>query len=119
VGSSLDRLGQGELARPQQASRCSPLTFPPALCSQTRARILGTRAHLYLACLWVLPAYQGRGIGSALVQAGVDFADQQTPRLPIYLEASAAGAPLYKAKFQFEVEGDSEYQELVRWAGTK
>jgi predicted GNAT family N-acyltransferase len=49
------------------------------------------------------------------MQQVVDLCDQQTPPIPIYLEATKEGAKLYESKFGFVVEGKSDYQEMVRW----
>ncbi|KAK4053094.1 hypothetical protein OIV83_001829 [Microbotryomycetes sp. JL201] len=79
-----------------------------------RKELMAGADHWYLAPIWVLPQYQGRGIGSKLLQEVIDLADATTPSTPIYLEASKEGAPLY-AKRGFEAVGDSEYVEMIRW----
>ncbi|GAA5861667.1 hypothetical protein JCM8547_000699 [Rhodosporidiobolus lusitaniae] len=83
---------------------------------QIRERIMDGIPHWYIAPLIVIPGYQGQGIGSKLLKQVTDLADSHTPTQPIYLEASAAGKPMYE-KIGFRVEGDvnSEYPELVRW----
>lgn len=45
------------------------------------------------------PEHERRGAGSMLVQWGCDIADENG--VPAYIDASKAGAPLYK-KFGFE-----------------
>ncbi|GAA6029487.1 hypothetical protein JCM8097_003704 [Rhodosporidiobolus ruineniae] len=81
-----------------------------------RERIMDGYPHWYLAPLWVKPEYQGQGVGKKLLQQVLDLADSTTPTTPIFLEASAAGRPMYE-KIGFTIEGDeaSEYPELVRW----
>ncbi|GAA5911069.1 hypothetical protein JCM6882_006868 [Rhodosporidiobolus microsporus] len=81
---------------------------------ETRARIMGDIPHWYIAPLWVLPEYQGLGIGAKLMQQVFDRADANTPTTPVYLEASAHGKKMYE-KRGFVVEGGGEYVEMVRW----
>ncbi|EEP76732.1 predicted protein [Uncinocarpus reesii 1704] len=64
-----------------------------------RKRRMGGQKHLLLASLVTHPEYQGRGIGSLLLKEGLAVADKHN--IPAWLEASAAGYPLYK-KFGFE-----------------
>ncbi|BGP13676.1 hypothetical protein JCM10213_002245 [Rhodosporidiobolus nylandii] len=80
----------------------------------TRARIMGDIPHWYIAPIWIIPEYQGQGIGRKLMQQVIDLADQHTPSQPIFLEASKDGQPMYE-KLGFVVEGGSEYVEMVRW----
>ncbi|GAA5822621.1 hypothetical protein JCM11251_004320 [Rhodosporidiobolus azoricus] len=54
----------------------------------TRARIMKGVPHWYIAPLWVIPGYQGLGIGSKLMQQVLDLADAEEPTTPVYLEAS-------------------------------
>lgn len=67
-----------------------------------------------LAPIWVIPAYQGQGIGGQLLQYVIDQCDAESPPTPIYLEADKRGQPMYK-KRGFVAEGKSEYVEMVRW----
>ncbi|GAA5911053.1 hypothetical protein JCM6882_006863 [Rhodosporidiobolus microsporus] len=81
---------------------------------RTRERIMGDVPHWYIAPLWILPEYQGQGIGGKLMQQILDLADAQTPTTPVYLEATAEGKAMYE-KRGFVVEGGGEYVEMVRW----
>lgn len=58
-------------------------------------------AHWYLFMLGVAPAYQGQGIGSALIQPILQQADVQG--LPCYLETSTSEAVRFYQKHRFEV----------------
>ena len=42
------------------------------------------------------PLAQGKGVGRALIDYGMQKADASDPSLPCWLEASAAGVPIYK-----------------------
>ncbi len=70
--------------------------------------------HYYLAALGTDAARRRRGIGSALVRAGLDAADRD--RLPAYLESSkATNVPFYQ-KHGFEVVTELEIEDdLVVW----
>ncbi|KAI9881162.1 MAG: hypothetical protein M1830_007140 [Pleopsidium flavum] len=59
-----------------------------------RQRHVQARAHLLLNPCMTDPQHQRRGVGAALVQWGIDHADALG--LPAYLEATAAGRPLYE-----------------------
>lgn len=76
------------------------------------AHLGGTRAYLVLQALATEPAYQGRGIGSRLVQWGVERAEAQG--LACWAHASPAGHSLY-ARAGFEELGRSDY-DLAAWA---
>lgn len=52
------------------------------------------------------PDYQGKGAGGMLVRWGCALADKD--RVPVYLDASKAGIPLYQ-KYGFEDRSDPEY----------
>lgn len=56
----------------------------------------------FLSILLVDPKAQGRGVGGKLLAWGMREADEADPPLPVYLEASPAGQPIYAAK-GFEV----------------
>lgn len=47
-----------------------------------------------LILLATRPEFQGRGAGTALVKHGIAIAEEK--KLPVWLEASPAGYPLYK-----------------------
>lgn len=59
-----------------------------------RAEIWEGRKYVYLQFLSVHPAHRRRGIASRIMQWGIDIADQL--HLPIYLEATLMGVPLYE-----------------------
>ncbi|GAA6023845.1 hypothetical protein JCM10207_005393 [Rhodosporidiobolus poonsookiae] len=82
---------------------------------EVRKGIMGEQPHWYLAPIWVIPQYHGKGIGRKLITQVLDMADQQSPSVPIYLEASADGKKMYE-KLGFVVEGGGEYVEMVRWS---
>ncbi|GAA6047632.1 hypothetical protein JCM3770_001598 [Rhodotorula araucariae] len=81
---------------------------------EMREGIMRDTPHWYLVPIWVRPAYQGLGIGKALMQQVIDLCDAQSPPTPIFLEADKRGKPLYE-KLGFVVVGDSEYVEMVRY----
>lgn len=67
----------------------------------------GRRAHVGKLGMMVHADYQGRGVGSALMQAAVDLAENWLNLSRIELEVytdNAAGIALYQ-KFGFEIEG--------------
>jgi GNAT superfamily N-acetyltransferase len=78
--------------------------------------------------LWVLPEYQGRGIGSLLLTEVINIADSQDPPTALYLESAPKAKTFYpKLGFEFvKPVPDSEDpippeklpQEMVR-RGTK
>ena len=57
---------------------------------------------IVLDILAVLPEYQGKGIGSKLLQWGTEQADARNAR--IYVEASIEGYPLYRKYGWHEVD---------------
>jgi hypothetical protein len=63
----------------------------------------GGRPFWLLEILCVDPAAQGLGVGKALLAWGFERADRD--RLPIYLEATKAGKPVYE-RAHFETVGD-------------
>ena len=50
----------------------------------------------HLNVVVVDPLAQGKGVGRALIDYGMQKADASDPSLPCWLEASAAGVPIYK-----------------------
>lgn len=65
-------------------------------------RLIGV---LVLSPVSVLPAYQGAGIGSALIRHGLSAAAQRTEPL-VFLE----GSPMYYPRFGFEPGGDNGFR---------
>jgi GNAT superfamily N-acetyltransferase len=51
-----------------------------------------------LSFLFIDPKAQGKGVGSALLAWGLDQADAANPPLPVVLESSVVGIPIYKRK---------------------
>jgi ribosomal protein S18 acetylase RimI-like enzyme len=60
--------------------------------------------HLYLAVLGVDPNRQGAGIGSALLEPGLDFCDQEG--LPAYLETGKERNLAFYGRHGFAVTGE-------------
>ncbi|KAK9772228.1 putative N-acetyltransferase domain-containing protein [Seiridium cardinale] len=60
-----------------------------------REKLFGGRKHVYCVTMATHPDYQRKGIGRLLVQWGIDIAEQLG--LPVYLESTEQGAPLYEA----------------------
>lgn len=56
----------------------------------------------YLSFLFIDPTAQGKGVGSALLAWGLDQADSAKPPLPVVLESSPVGRPVYERR-GFEV----------------
>jgi GNAT superfamily N-acetyltransferase len=52
----------------------------------------------YLSFLIIDPEAQGKGVGSALMDWGFQQADKADPPLPVVLESSAPGRPLYEKR---------------------
>lgn len=63
-----------------------------------------------LAGLATHPDYQGNGLGAALVRWGLEQAEKDG--LPVYLEATPAGAPLYK-RLGFEVVEEHDLSRFI------
>ena len=74
----------------------------------------------FLAPLWVLPEFQGRGVSTLLLKDVLDIADAQDPAIPIYLESVPEARKIYE-HFGFEGFEDippGDGRELViqsRW----
>ncbi|KAE8380236.1 putative GNAT family acetyltransferase [Aspergillus bertholletiae] len=86
-----------------------------SLVVQLREKWVGGKAVAILQVLVVHPEYQGRGIGTRLVMAGVEEAKRL--RLPAWLEASPAGYAVYK-KCGFRDVGEDMDFDLVKYGAT-
>lgn len=60
-----------------------------------RKEILGDEAHWYLATLFTWPEWQGRGVGSILLDWAIEQADANIPPTPMYLESSVMAKAVY------------------------
>ncbi|HEX3263936.1 MAG TPA: GNAT family N-acetyltransferase [Solirubrobacterales bacterium] len=80
--------------------------LPIALWSRLRmdARHPRRPAHWYLAMMGVVPEWQGRGLGSALMRPGLEEID--AARLPAYLETSTLRARALYERNGFAVTGE-------------
>jgi predicted N-acetyltransferase YhbS len=56
----------------------------------------GVCLHRLLAPLWVLPEYQRRGVGTALLEEVIRIADATSPPTVMCLQASPSGQELYE-----------------------
>jgi GNAT superfamily N-acetyltransferase len=79
-----------------------------------RTGIMKGEPHWVLAPLWVLPEYQGRGVGGSLVNFGIQLADAETPRRPMYLEAMKDARVVYERFGWVAVGGDGDVVAMVR-----
>lgn len=70
----------------------------------TEARHPTHTAHLYLACMGVLPDHRGQGLGSTLLRDRLDRADAE--KTPVYLEASSTRNRALYLRHGFELSGD-------------
>ncbi|KAK2788988.1 hypothetical protein FQN53_002804 [Emmonsiellopsis sp. PD_33] len=66
---------------------------------EKREKYLGSRRHVYCMFVAVHPAHQRRGVGKLLMEWGLGVGEKL--QLPVYLESSSAGLPLY-TKLGFE-----------------
>ena len=71
-----------------------------------RKEALGDEPHWFLASLYTLPEWQGKGVGKMLLNWGISQADATDPVTPMYLETSAAGRPVY-LRYGFVPLGES------------
>ncbi|OJD10146.1 hypothetical protein AJ78_08722 [Emergomyces pasteurianus Ep9510] len=80
-----------------------------------REKLLGGRRHVYCSFLAVHPDHQRRGIGKPLMDWGLDVGEKL--RLPVYLESTLAGLPLYtKLGFEKLSQGAPLKAEVTRLA---
>jgi GNAT superfamily N-acetyltransferase len=61
-----------------------------------RQKVMGDEPHWYLAPLYVLPDFQGRGVASLLLDWAIQRADATTPPTPMYLESSPRARKIYE-----------------------
>jgi ribosomal protein S18 acetylase RimI-like enzyme len=72
-----------------------------------------TKAHYYLPCIGVDPAYQGKGFGSAIMAHMAAKADQDG--VGCYLEnANPRNIPFYQ-RFGFEIVNEKEILGFTNW----
>ena len=64
---------------------------------------MGTRPHWYLSVIGVDPDYQGRGLGTRLMEPVMRLADEK--KIEIYLECSKESNVSYYQRQKFEVLG--------------
>ncbi|KAI4731931.1 acyl-CoA N-acyltransferase [Aureobasidium sp. EXF-10728] len=83
-----------------------------AAMTASKKKHIGLQPYMYLKVLAIDPAYQRRGVGSLLLDEGLQIADRCG--VQAYLEATKAGRPLY-ARYGFE---DREYMDfdVVKYA---
>ncbi|ORY62861.1 acyl-CoA N-acyltransferase [Leucosporidium creatinivorum] len=74
---------------------------------------LGASFSAYLAPLWVLPSYHGRGVASALMREAVAWADESSPPRRMYLESTPTGRAVY-AQFGFQLQEEMEGGVMIR-----
>ncbi|KAF2116363.1 acyl-CoA N-acyltransferase [Lophiotrema nucula] len=87
-------------------------TFAPF--DKTREAYLGGVGHWHLAPLWVVPEFQGRGVGSLLIKDGIRLAEEAEEKPVMYLEALADARPVY-AHFGYEaVKGPGSANVMIK-----
>ncbi|KAF2000652.1 hypothetical protein P154DRAFT_192352 [Amniculicola lignicola CBS 123094] len=62
---------------------------------ETRKEVLGEEEHWYLAPLYTLPGFQGRGVGTRLLDWAFKQADATSPVTPCYLESAPTARAVY------------------------
>ncbi|GAA5896475.1 GNAT family N-acetyltransferase [Sporobolomyces salmoneus] len=72
---------------------------------RVRKEKMGDEPHWYVGPVWTHPDYQGQGICMLLLQQVIDIADSTNPPTPLYLEASAAGRPVYAKMGWVQIDG--------------
>ncbi|KAK8086602.1 Ribosomal protein S18 acetylase RimI [Apiospora phragmitis] len=65
-----------------------------------RENIIGNRRHVYCLTMAVQPGYQRKGVGTLLLNWGIDLADRLD--VPIYLESTITARHFYK-RFGFDI----------------
>ncbi|KAK8038803.1 Acyl-CoA N-acyltransferase [Apiospora rasikravindrae] len=68
--------------------------------SKMREKLVGNRRHVYCRTMAVEPKYQRKGVGTLLLNWGIDVAERLG--VPIYLEATIPGRNFYK-RFGFQI----------------
>ncbi|EON65809.1 hypothetical protein W97_05048 [Coniosporium apollinis CBS 100218] len=81
--------------------------------ADARRDTMGTQPHYLLNILITHPTHYRRGAGAALLRWGIERADQDG--LPVYLEASEMGKPLY-ARWGFEEIKETVF-DLTKYGG--
>ena len=84
------------------------MTLPREIDKQREALI--TEPHWGLEILGVDPGSQGKGLGSALVEAGLQRADRDN--VPTYVDTTDARNLAFYARFGFEVEKEIAVTDL-------
>ncbi|KAI5475203.1 acetyltransferase GNAT family [Pseudohyphozyma bogoriensis] len=74
---------------------------------KVRKEIMGDEPHWYLSTLFILPAYQGRGVGTKLLNSVLGLADAAEPPTVTYLTTSPQGKAMY-LKHGFRVVSTEE-----------
>lgn len=77
---------------------------------EVRERVLGVEPHWFLAPLWVLPEWQGRGVSSLLLREVLDLARGT----PVWLEAMPEARGVYERFGFVGVEGE---EMCMIWRG--
>ena len=85
-----------------------------AAMTASKKKYLGLEPYLYLRILAIDPAYQRRGVGSLLLDQGMEIADRCG--IQSYLEATKVGRPLY-AKYGYEDRENMDF-DVVKYAPT-
>lgn len=97
----------------RSGSLASPSTLPACFPAPNRS---SSARHRLLAPLCVKPSAQGRGVGTSLLRHLNDLVDASSPAVPVYLDASKAGQPVYlKEGFEYFGEEGRPFPGMVRW----
>ena len=84
------------------------------------AILIRSTIHRLLAPLGIKPSAQGQGVGSRLLEYVNKIVDSSDSPVPIYLDASKAGQPVYlKAGYEYFGDRSREFPGMVRWSGTE